>query len=171
MKRVMFDTNIYGRMVEEQTHTLIVAKAANIKVYGSVVIRKELRNASKKIKIAHEGVQRKIRIVLLILYDSIVHERTLPVTQQTDELAEQYFVAYKKFGGSEGHTAIFNDFILVATATLNTLNIVYSNDRRTMLSEQAITAYSLINEIHGLQTPHFQSYHELIRELERKNQW
>ncbi|MBI2137762.1 type II toxin-antitoxin system VapC family toxin [Candidatus Woesearchaeota archaeon] len=171
MKRVMLDTNIYGRIVEEQTHPIILSKEANVKVYGSVVIRKELRNAPKRIKIVHEGVQRKIRIVLLSLYDSIVHERTLPVTQQTDDLAEQYFVAYKKFGGSEGYTSIFNDFILVATATLNTLDIVYSNDKRTMLSEQAITAYSLINEIHGLQTPHFQSYPELIRELERKNPW
>jgi len=50
MLRVIFDTNIYGKLIEEEKFKEIATKIKNdseFKVYGFPVIRKELRDTPK----------------------------------------------------------------------------------------------------------------------------
>ncbi len=54
MLRVIMDTNIYGRLVEEENFREIATKIKNdpdFKVYGFGLIRKELRDTPKTSKL------------------------------------------------------------------------------------------------------------------------
>ena len=54
MLRVIFDTNIYGKIVEEKNFEEIATKIrndGNFKVYGFQLIRKELRSTPKTEKL------------------------------------------------------------------------------------------------------------------------
>lgn len=69
MLRVIFDTNIYGKLVEEQDWKELESKITQNKdfvVYGYTAIRKELRNIPKLSK-----KSRQVRVLLLQLYDTI----------------------------------------------------------------------------------------------------
>lgn len=69
MKRVLLDTNIYGRIVERQQEERVKESLGNspdIIVYGFDVVRKELRATSRKIRFGKKSV----RIALLTLYDA-----------------------------------------------------------------------------------------------------
>lgn len=166
-KKVMPDTNIYGRMVEFRDSELILNNKDKLLIYGSAVIRKELRGVDAEVKIEYEEQQRKLRIILLSLYDSLVGERTLGVTPAIERLAEQYFSAYQKLGGKAPYHEIIDDFTIVATASIHSMQIVYSDDKDTLVSEQAAKAYSLVNDLHNLPTPEFRSYEDFKRELKK----
>ena len=47
----------------------------------------------------------------------------------------------------------------------NNLDIIVSEDRRTMLSDKALKAYRIINKINNLSMPQFTSYKEFMRLL------
>lgn len=58
-----------------------------------------------------------------------------------------------------------NDMIIVAEATISKLDIVVSDDNRTMLSNAAKRAYYSVNKEHNLITPNFIGYSEFKRKL------
>ena len=106
--------------------------------------------------------------MLLNIYDFIVKNHQLKTTDNIKELAEMYYIVYKKIGGFKARNEIINDFIIVATATLNRLDVVYSEDNKTMLGKDAIKSYDLINSIKKLRTPRFKSYEEFKNEISKK---
>ena len=62
MKRVLLDTNIYGKIIERGEVELIeslMEKEKGIFVYGSKVVRKELRNTPKEIAVKEKNKLRK----------------------------------------------------------------------------------------------------------------
>ncbi|MBI3051830.1 type II toxin-antitoxin system VapC family toxin [Candidatus Woesearchaeota archaeon] len=138
MTKAILDTNIYGKMVELGHSGLVLSKQDTIRVYGSELIRQELRRISSEQTIQYEDKIRKIRIVLLSIYDSLVGDRNLSLTPAIGALAEQYYELYKRLEGKEKHEQIINDFIIVATATIHTLEVVYSDDEKTMCSKRAL---------------------------------
>ena len=169
MKRVLLDTNIYGRMIETGNFELIrkLGKhsflSIGIVIYGSDLIRKELRATSKLV--THRG--KKLRPLLLSLYDSLALNHSLSATAKMREIAAHYFRAYREFGGSIGNEELFNDFLIVAMASINALDIVYSDDSRTLASSAAIKAYKIVNGIYKLRTPNLEPYSEFIKEIKR----
>ena len=167
MKRVILDTNIYGRIIEFGDYDFVLENKDNVLAYGSVIVRKELRQTDADVKVEFMEQARNFRILLLSLYDLIVGERNLGVSQYVEKLAEQYFSAYKKFGGNALYQRIIEDFTIVATASLNRLEIVYSDDKGTMVSEEAVKAYGFVNDMHNLQTPVFRSYEYFKQELKK----
>ena len=74
----------------------------------------------------------------------------------------------KKFGGSKGVQEIIDDFLIVAAATINRLDIVYSEDSKTMMSAESLKSYELVNSIKKLKTPNFKKYEEFKNEINRK---
>ncbi len=170
MKRELLDSNIYGKIVEKMDVDSVLDNLpkSGIIVYGSDVVRKELRDTPKEKIMIAENKKIKIRLLLLSLYDFIVKNHQLKTTDSMKELAEAYYIAYKKFGGSKTRAEIINDFIIVSTATLNKLDVVYSEDSKTMLSKEAITSYELVNSIKKLKTPQFKSYEEFKNEISKK---
>ncbi|MEW6063455.1 MAG: PIN domain-containing protein [Nanoarchaeota archaeon] len=163
MKRLLLDTNIYGELVIDQNFEAIIKKiktSDSIRIYGSKVIRDELRNTPKSMKIG----KRSLRMLLLTVYD-LISKNTYSIDKQIYDLAEQYFLAYKSFGGIKDKKSILKDFLIVSCATLNNLDIVVSEDEKSMLSEISIKAYYLVNSIIKKKTPKFINYGDFKRWL------
>ena len=170
MKRVILDTNIYGKVIEKGDVDFVLNKLPNssILIYGSDLIRKELRDTPKRKIMITKDKRLKVRILLLELYDFVVKNHQLKTTDSALELAENYYAAYKKFGGSKNREEIINDFRIVSTAALNKLEVVYSEDNKSMISGKAVDSYELINSIKKLKTPTFKSYEEFKNEISKK---
>ena len=158
--RVIFDTNIYGLLIEETLMDLLpekIHKDTSFLVYGFGPIRKELRNVPKKQKL---GRLNKRNLVLTV-YDKITKGRNLRPSVESVSLAKKYFEAYKAFKGVHGWTKMEMDFTIVACATLNRMDIVYSDDTSTLSSMPAKKAYGKVNPKETLRTPTFWRYREL----------
>ncbi len=159
MKRLLLDTNIYGEMVVDNHLNLLKEKLKqdnSLIIFGSSLIRKELRATPKKIKL--EGSN--LRIDLLSLYDELVKERNLNIDPRTQDLAQQYYYLYHTLGGSKGKDEMANDLLIVACASLKEMDIVVSEDESTLKAEHALQAYTIVNTIRKLRNPNFISYEE-----------
>ena len=65
---------------------------------------------------------------------------------------------------SNSKNKIIDDFIIVACATLRNLNIIVSEDEKSMLIENVIRSYNLVNDIIKKITPQFIGY-EKFKEM------
>lgn len=162
MLRVIFDTNVYGLLIEEEKIEQIAIKIRsdeNFKVYGFQSIRKELRDTPKTSKL---GKLSK-RNLILNLYDDLTHGRYLKDLIQIHRLALKFYNAYRKFGGISNwnKTNINVDFTVVACASFYRLDIVVSDDQKTLLSKPALKAYKHICIKEGFWHPNFWKYSDL----------
>jgi len=165
MMRIIMDTNIYGEIAKEkQIHEFLdrIGTQREFIFYGiRGIIRMEIRNTPSNIKIWN----RSLRILLLSLYDSIIKTHELSLNADITFLADRYYDAYRELGGSKSKYLIINDFLIVATASFNNMDILVSNDNYTLLTENSIRAYSLINKTKKLKVPSFINYLEFKRRL------
>lgn len=162
MKRVILDTNVYGELAIDpklSTMKLALTGAKNFVFYGIDIIRKELRETSKTEKFAG----RNLRIILLSMYDDVTRERVLKVTSEVTELANDFYKAYKELGGLKPESEMRKDFLIVSAAVMHNLDVVVSNDERTMLTENAIKAYRLIAAVKKKKLPNLILYDEFRR--------
>lgn len=164
MLRVVFDTNIYGNLLEEKDVVEIEEKIIQEKefiVYGYEEIRRELRNVPQGSKLS-----KKARILLLTMYDKVTEGHFLQNSINITELAKKYFDCYKNFGGVYGwDTNIRIDFMIIACASFHGLDIVYSADNKTMLNKKALKSYEHINMKENLRTPSFLKYEDLLKKF------
>lgn len=161
MKRLLLDTNIYGELIFDGDFTKL--KAAIPKKYvihGFKVVRDELRDLPKEIKV--EG--KNLRIGLLHIYDELT-KKSYGVTEEMAALADDYYVNYRQMGGSKSKDKIYNDFLIVACASSQQIDVVVSEDTKTMLVENALKAYNLVNNVEKMKTPNFIGYLEFKRWL------
>ena len=161
MKRLLLYTNIYGEMVVDpnssQLREAYPLKKVDILVYGFSLIRKELRQTPKTKKY----LGRNLRIVLLSFYDEFVGGHTLKVDETVlYNLARQYYFAYKNIGGHRSEEELFKDYLIVACASQNGMDIVVSNDDSSMLSGHSLEAYHRVNKELKLKQPQFIDYDE-----------
>lgn len=164
MKRVLLDTNIYGRIVDKKEEDKIKELTERRKdtiIYGFDVVRKELRATSKKVRFG----KKLVRIALLTLYDSLVEGHIYSTTSVVKQLAEDYYEAYRALGGKQAKSEMMNDFLIVACASLHEMDIVVSDDNNTMLSGQAIKAYHVVNALRKYRIPLFIDYESFGRLL------
>ena len=164
MKRVIFDTNIYGIIVIDTQRDKVRNKIEKEKaavVYGFQLIRKELRETPRSIRVQGEN----LRNYLLRIYDELTKNHELKFLNECDNLADSYFVVYKELKGFASKNEILKDFLIFACASLNSLDIVVSNDKKTMLSEQALKSYKIVNQIKNIRMPRFLDYEEFKKEL------
>ena len=163
MKRVILDTNIYGRIValgEADILRNAILSRKDIVIYGFDVVRNELRRTSKELVIEKETkVWRNLRITLLNLYDSITR-RDIPHPKKVNEIAENYYNLYRELGGITSYNKLENDFKIVAAASLSSLDIVVSEDNETMLNEHALKCYRIVNQIKNMKLPKFIGYRD-----------
>lgn len=169
IRRVILDTNIYGLIVERSEEEKIkeLIKNAGVFVYGCSVVRNELRDTPKGIKqITPYGI-RSLRIMLLNLYDSITINHELSVTEDTQRLAQKYLNRFKELTGQTVVGHLHNDFLLVAVASLNSLDLVISDDHKTLLSIDGVRAYDFVNAEEGLSKMHIITYEEVKKVFKR----
>lgn len=153
MTRVIFDTNIYALLAAEREIEKIEPKITHsplLTVYGCSVVRKELRQNPFK----------KTRNTLLQLYDHITKERTLEVSKRAEKLAREYYEESKLLGKekSKSWDKNYEDFLIIAIASLEKLDIVFSDDKTTMFGRFSIMAYHTVNLKNNLRSPNFLSY-------------
>ena len=156
MKRVLLDTNIYGLIVMDKDRPTILEKlsrSTELKIYGNYIIRKELRDTPKGII---DGIN--LRNDLIRLFDQIVDRHNYEITSEMQKVAENYFVVYRKLGGKTKKAEIINDFLIVACASVHNLDIVISEDRRSMCSDFAVNSYDIVNSISNRKSPNFVRY-------------
>ena len=151
---VIIDTSTYGNIVKDDDNgkriAEKIARDQNFRVHNFKVIRDELRRAPS----------------ILPLYDRIVTSTIIEDSNQIKKLAEEYFKEYRKNGGGVGKKKIFNDFKIIACASMKKFDLIVSDDERTMKSSKAIEAYKTINFNHNLRTPWFYSYKDLKRKYD-----
>jgi len=149
MITALFDTNIYGKIVEEKEEGFALVdkiKAdSNFLIHNFRLIRNELRKAPN----------------ILPIYDKLVANRLIVETKQIKDLANSYFKEYKANGGVQGQKKILNDFKIVACATILNCDLVVSNDKRTLLHPIAVNAYKHANIRINKRTPTFFTYQDL----------
>lgn|SRR3989338_1547412 len=123
MKRIILDTNIYGLIVIDKDRLKIINNILNdseIKICGSGVIRKELRNTPKGLV---DGIN--LRNDLLRLFDQLTRY-SYEITPEMRKMAENYLIIYGKLGGRASKQDVMNDFLIVACASSHDMDIVNS---------------------------------------------
>ncbi|HLC77039.1 MAG TPA: hypothetical protein VJH04_02435 [archaeon] len=162
MKRILLDANIYGEIVIDPDIEKIKGNIRNAGViYGFRVIRSKMRKTSKSKYVGNHG----LRVSLLSLYDEVTKGKEFLITEEMKKIARSYYNAYREFGGSKSLESIIEDFIIIACASVHGIDIVVSEDEKSMLTENAIRAYKLVNEIAKKRTPDFIGYEEFKRRL------
>lgn len=162
MLRVIFDTNIYGKIIEEDHFDQIAERIRtddNFKVYGFQPIRRELRDTPRSSKLGKLGK----RNLLLGLYDVLTSGRYLEDSIQIHRLVIKFYNSYREFGGivSWDKSNISIDFTIVACASFYKLDIVVSDDSKTMLSKPALKSFKHICVKVGIWHPNFWKYSDL----------
>ena len=166
LRKYLLDANIYGELAVDPEVDKVVREyelcKAFVLVYGvNGIVRKELRATPKGEKV---GVK-KLRISLLALYDAFTGKHELSITDEHRSLAGEYYKAYSQLGGSKPKHEMFNDFLLVACASAKGMDVVVSEDEKTLLTENAVKAYGLVNGLRKIRTPRFIGYWAFKSEL------
>ncbi len=148
--RVMLDTNAYTTILDLQhaskyTNLVFLNKVV---FYGFSIVRQELRAIPKTQRLNEQNY----RILGLTYYDLLVRNHHLEKTKKMEELAESYLHEYDS-GISK--KKMWKDFLIVACASINNLDIVVTNDSHSMSSPIAQRAYSKINKKWEYSTPRF----------------
>lgn len=162
MKRVIFDTNIYGFLIKEKDSVRIKDTLIDQKemlIYGHKIIRKELRDIPKK-----DLKSRKARIALLELYDDVIKKHLVKHDDVSNKLLQGYLVIGADYFKNDVNTKV--DLLIVACASANNLDIVYSEDNKIFHSKEAYRIYKFVNEQNGFRTPRLMTYDDLLVALQ-----
>ncbi len=151
MVGVLFDTNIYGFLIKEPRE--ILAKLTNsiiddktFIIHNFKIIRDELRKAPN----------------ILPLYDSLVTNNIISVSDLIEKIAKEYYDEYKRLGGMRSKNNNFmNDLKIVACASAKNFNLIYSEDKNSMWNSFSVQVYKNVNLKYNYRTPTFYSYSEL----------
>ncbi len=147
--KVMADTNVYQKLLEGNMNRIErLVEDGKLVVFGCKIIRDELRN----IPTDYTFDGKSLRNLLITTYDRLVGERSFPVGSEMEALAEEY---YNEYRGNISKKDILSDFKIVATATIHRLDIIVSEDERTLKSRHALVAYQKVNTRKMYTTPRF----------------
>ena len=164
--KTLFDTNVYGKIIQERKDIALkerIDERKDVIIFGTQTIKTELRETPDKILDRIEEKQ-KLKIRLLELYEFLVKEHNLEITGLVTYLANEYLNNCKEIS-KINKEKLKNDFLIVACASFYQLDIVVSEDNRTMLSAEALKAYKRVNSKERLRTPKFISLPEFERIL------
>lgn len=165
--RVIFDTSVYGKLIERfpkevetlQLHALLRKMCV---IYSCNTIRKELRAAPR----LPTTTGKDLRLTLLRLHDTIIRKQFL-VNTHIVELTEHYFKKAKELGDVKvkSWSTMNHDLTILASATVHGMDVIVSNDLKTMLGPFIMNAVKEINEMFGLSTPRFIPYETFEKKL------
>jgi len=161
-KTYIFDTNVYGELLIEPNREELVERIETTKtffIYGIDVIEKELSQTPNHVTYRGEVTREVFLTIFKLLSDKIIN--IPPIAKY---LAESYFNKYKELSKKHKISKKYNeknlmvDFQIIAVASLNSVDIVVSSDKRTMLSDLSTKVYSQINRLNSLRTPELLEY-------------
>lgn len=162
----IMDTAFYGQLLLEPDKERPINKIKTTKTFfivGLDVIEKELFETPAHVTYRGESTRK----LLITLFSSLVDkvDRLPPIASY---LADKYFQRYKAIAkrGKEAKLLMYGepnlkiDFQIIAFASLKSIDIVVSPDKRTMLSALARRVYASVNARNGLRTPRLIDYSE-----------
>ena len=159
MLRLIFDTNIYSNIAKDKNFNKIVEKIKSekeIKIYGYKIIKEEIKEIPKSIKYE----KHKLRTFLINLYFDLI-KKQYPESQDIKKLAEIYHKEFKKLGGKRSFNDLKIDFEIVACASIHKLDLIVSEDEKTLKGNIALKVYKEVNLRNRLRTPYFYGYKDL----------
>ncbi|MEK6887386.1 MAG: hypothetical protein AABX14_00400 [Candidatus Aenigmatarchaeota archaeon] len=167
MKRVILDTSVYGELIKETdvVDKLVSIVPSNYVLYGTKIIRDELRDLSKDARFEGRGK----RNLLLSLYDTLIKmdHHNLDVSSLIEIIASEFYKKYRANGGSRSLRDMINDFRIVACASFYGLDIVVSHDEKSMLAKESVKAYNVVCEEFNLTIPNFMPYRKFKEMISR----
>ncbi|MBI5001987.1 hypothetical protein HZC31_01230 [Candidatus Woesearchaeota archaeon] len=171
-KRILLDTSVYGKLVDDTLlFALLLERRKNNEfiIYGNELIRKELRATPKSL--LNKTKEKKVRLFGLSLYSSLItkENHVLKINSLMENLAKLYYQEYRKGGGNFSALELHNDFLMVSCATLHQLDLVVSDDRRTMFSDGALHAYEMVNHKMGFRNPDYLLYNVFREKILKKS--
>ena len=83
-------------------------------------------------------------------------------------MANEFYKEYKRLGGGVAKKRIYNDFKIVACATLIGCDVVVSDDHHSMRAGKALRAYGRVAFAHHKRAPSFLDYHDLKASLAQR---
>lgn len=164
-KTYILDTNVYGEILIEPKSEQLVKNIKTNKsffIYGVDIIGDELSDTPKHIMYKGKITQKLLTDLFETLADEII-----TVTPLAYHLAKDYLNRYKAFAKSgkykiikqkHAEKSLRTDFQIIAIASILSVDIVVSSDKRTMLSELAKDVYGIVNKSNGLRTPELVEY-------------
>ncbi|HZX20527.1 MAG TPA: hypothetical protein VFF13_05935 [archaeon] len=154
--RVMLDTNVYEFLELQYLDPLSkLINEKKIVIYGCRVVRKELRDIPRTAKLKGKS----LRNILLGIYDKLTQNHDYQLDSIAENIAEQY---WKEYEGGISKRKLMDDFKIVAISSMHNLDIIVSEDDKSMKSGHAIRAYLKVNNLNGFRTPAFYSLKKLI---------
>ena len=143
MKRIILDTSVYGELIKEAD---VVSTLARL-VPADIAKEARIEGRSK-------------RNLLLHVYDSFIKKdhHDLDVIPLIEIIASEFYKKYRDDGGAKSLKEMINDLRIVACAAFYNLDIVVSNDEKSMLSEHALAAYRIVCKEFSLHIPEFIPY-------------
>src|SRR3989338_2243498 len=156
--RAMLDTCVYEHLALDENLFSKFDRTKSVSVYGCKVIREQLRDTPMSKTVGG----RKIRVLMLSVYDRLVGKHVLPAGDISSYLAIQYLNEYK---GNQSREKMLGDFVIVAVASIGKLDIICTEDSRTMASKDAIAAYTKVNDKNGLRYPKLITLKEIEKSL------
>ena len=159
MLRLILDTNIYSSIAKDKDSKEIARKIKgnnNLKIYGYKSIKNEIKEIPKSLKYGNQ----KYRTLLINLYFDLIKEQ-YPESQNIKKLAEIYYKEFKKLGGKRSFNDLKNDFEIVACASIHKLDLIISEDEKTLKGNIALKSYKEVNFRNLLRTPEFYNYESL----------
>jgi predicted nucleic acid-binding protein len=151
--RFISDTCIFGVISIDKDVDQIIEKIRSSSKYvicDFKIIRDEIR--------AKKQNHSKSNTTLTSLYDRLARGKKYTETSAIICLADEYYKAYKGNRGNVGKHKILHDFKIVACASIGGMNVLVSEDSRTMLSDKARKAYEIVNNKNKRKTPEFWNY-------------
>src|SRR3989344_1920234 len=133
-------------------------------VYGKGIVSKELEDTPKQI-LDYKDETNRLKRRLIELYEFLVKDHTLEITGLIAYLSQEYLKICKPIS-KISKEKLEHDFLIVACASFYGLDIVVSEDNRTMFSTEALKAYDKINTKERLRTPKFislQEFEQILR--------
>lgn len=154
MRELMFDTSVYGELVDDDLALSKIVKHVNslFLVYGSSTVRKELEETPAVTLVSRgrfKGLN--LRELLLWLYRLFVEESGGEVKSNdlTEVVALRYLLEYNGRGKSG---QMLNDFRIVAAASLQKLSLFVSADKK-QISKRCVAVYVAVNAHYQLELP------------------
>jgi len=152
----MLDTNVYEFLELQYLDPLSkLINEKKIVIYGCRVVRKELRDIPRTAKLKGKS----LRNILLGIYDKLTQNHDYQLDSIAENIAEQY---WKEYEGGISKRKLMDDFKIVAISSMHNLDIIVSEDDKSMKSGHAIRAYLKVNNLNGFRTPAFYSLKKLI---------
>lgn len=150
--RVLLDTNIYDLLVSSEKNLVEkIISSEKVVVYGCKVIRNELRDTP-----TGELVNgKRLRNELLNAYDLVVKQHDLQSIDLANYLALEYLKEYK---GNASREKLLNDFLIIAIASIKGIDIVCTQDNKTMASTSAKRTYEKVNKNNYIKSPDIISF-------------